>query len=63
MELKESQFFDMAATIASGVMANPSSWNLAQDPYGQQLVITNTMNALQQAIQQAGCPIVPDDAP
>lgn len=61
MELKESKFFGMAATIAAGILANPANAHMSIDQYTQQQAIASVINSLQQAILMTGCSIVADD--
>lgn len=58
MEIQESKFFEMAATIVAGMAANPANGNLLNDQYAIQQAIGNTVQALGQVMVQSGINIV-----
>jgi len=57
MQITQEEVLQMVAAIVAGAASNPAHSHLINDSYGMQQAIYNTLNAVQQAMVQAGVEI------
>jgi hypothetical protein len=60
MKISQHDYLRMVATIAAGIMANPTSGTVAMDSYARQNIMTGVINDLAVSLAAAGHQLIED---